>query len=187
MLRFGGNLCDCTCITLNGRSRAKQTMCFFRSTFFYAIVWFSCNKSRWSDSYTTEFKGKTFFVFDIVNVFRVNELTEICIGCYLSSTRLRLFSVRCVQAYKLANPLPKVSKLSNKIAAYSTLSYKFNWLLILGYIYAHCSMNSRVWIVYIVPLEAKLFFCTRCPICNFFRSVFTNWFIQLITLFFWLI
>ena len=52
-------------------------------------VWFSCNKSRWSDSYTTEFKGKTFFVFDIVNVFSVNELTEICIGCYLSSTRLQ--------------------------------------------------------------------------------------------------
>ena len=100
LLRFGGNLCDC--VTLNGRSCAKQTMCFFRSTFFYAIVWFSCNKSRWSDSYTTEFKGKTFFVFDIVNVFRVNELTEICIGCYLSSTRLRRCSVRCVQAYNAA-------------------------------------------------------------------------------------
>ena len=36
-------------------------------------VWFSCNKSWWSDSYATEFKGKTFFVFDIVNVFRVDE------------------------------------------------------------------------------------------------------------------
>ena len=30
-------------------------------------------------------QGKTFFVFDIVNVFSVNELTEICIGCYLST------------------------------------------------------------------------------------------------------
>ena len=37
-----------------------------------------------------------------VNVFRVNELTEICIGCYLSSTRLRRCSVRCVQAYNAA-------------------------------------------------------------------------------------
>ena len=62
----------------------------------------SCNKSRWSDSYTTEFKGKKFFVFDIVNVFRVNEFTEICIGCYLSSTRLRRCGVRCVQAHNAA-------------------------------------------------------------------------------------
>ena len=30
-------------------------------------------------SYTTELKGKKFFVFHIVKVFSVDELTEICI------------------------------------------------------------------------------------------------------------
>lgn len=60
-------------------------------------VWFSYHKSRRSDRFTTEFKGKTFFVSDIVNVFSVNKWTGICIGCHLPSTILRRYSVLCVQ------------------------------------------------------------------------------------------
>ena len=52
-------------------------------------------------------QGKTFFVFDIVNIFSVNELTEIYNGCYLSCTRLRRCSVRCVQSTYNAAPKGK--------------------------------------------------------------------------------